>query len=76
MSTQWSIKEYATHVHDIVKHHKRCAFCLLLIAYPDLTYATVSSKQVVQVLAGDLVVQVLDEEDAVRAWGKLWLVRG
>lgn len=63
------------YIHDIVKHDKRSPFCLLLTAYPNLTDAAVAPKEVVQILAGDLVVQVLHEEDAVRAWGKLRLER-
>ena len=62
-----------SYIHDIVKDYKGSTSGLLLIANTNLTYAAISSKQVVQVLAGDLVVQVLDEEDAVCARRQLRL---
>lgn len=60
-------KSTVTHVHHVVKHHKRCALCFLLIPYANLTDAPIASEQVVKVFAGDLVVQVLHEEDPVCA---------
>lgn len=62
-----------THVHHVVKHDESCPTRLLFVADADLANATVAAKEVVQVFAGDLVVQILDEQDAVRTWRKLGL---
>lgn len=56
-----------THIHDVVKHDKRGPLGLWFISHSYLTYAAVAAKEVVQVLTGDLVVEVLDEQDAIRA---------
>ena len=58
---------WVTHVHDVVKNNECCTLCFLLIPYPDLPNAPVASEQIVEVFAGDLVVQILDEEDSIRA---------
>lgn len=50
-----------THVHHVVKHYKRCALGLLLVPYSNLAYTSIACKQVIQVLPGDLVIQVLDK---------------
>jgi hypothetical protein len=62
-----------TYVHHVVKHNKSCTLCLLLISYPNLTYAAITSKQVVQILASDLVIQILDKQYSVGAWRKFCL---
>lgn len=62
-----------THVHNIVKHYKCCPFRLSFIPYAYLSDATVSSEEVIQVFSCDLVVQVFDEQDTVRARGEFRL---
>ena len=57
---------YETHIHHVVEDDKRSALCFLLIANAYLANAPIPSKQVVQVLACDLVVQVLDKQDPIR----------
>lgn len=62
-----------SHIHNIIKHDESSSFCLLFVPYPYLTDATIPSKEVIQVVSRDLVVQILDEQDAVGAWGKFCL---
>lgn len=59
--------KWPTYVHHVVKHYKRRSLCLRLIPDAYLPYAPVATEEVVQVFARDLVVQILDEEDAVGA---------
>ncbi len=65
MSRRWISMN--THVHHVIENNKRSPLCLLLITNTNLANAPVPSEQVVQVLAGDLVVQVLHKEYPVRA---------
>lgn len=65
-----------THIHNVVKHNKSRSFGLLLVSYPYLTYAAITSKQVVQVFTIDLVVQILNEEDTVGTRWQFRLLKG
>ena len=65
--------EERAHIHNIVKHNKCGATSLLLVADTNLTNAAVSSKEIIQVLACYLVVQVLYEQDSVGTWRQLSL---
>lgn len=62
-------------VHHIVKDHKRRALSLCFVPYSDLANATISTKEVIQVLACYLIRQVFNEENAVRARWELGLQR-
>ena len=62
-----------THIHHVIEHNERGPLCFLLITDPNLANTPVPSEQVVQVFACNLVVQVLDEEYPVRAWGQFGL---
>ena len=61
------------HIHNVVKDHKCGASCLLLVANTYLAYASVSTKQIVQVFASNLVIEVLDEQNPIRAGRQLCL---
>jgi hypothetical protein len=69
-------KEARTYIVDIFEHDKRRPLRLWLVPYAYLPYAAVASEEIVQVFAGDLVVEVLDEQDAVCARWKLCLPVG
>ena len=56
---------YATHIHNIVIYNKRRAFGLRFITHPDLSKSAITPKQLIQVVASDLVVQVFDKENAI-----------
>ena len=62
-----------THIHDILKHNKRSAFCLLLVAYPYLTYAAITPKQVVEIVSRNLIVEILYKKDPIGTWRELCL---
>ena len=63
-----------THIHHVIKYNKCSTLGLLLITNTNLAYAPVPSEQVVQVLARDLVVQILDKKDPIGTRGKLGLM--
>ena len=58
-------KEKGTYIHDVVEYYKRGSLCLGLVPDAYLPDAPVTPEKVVQVLACNLIVQVLDEEYAV-----------
>ena len=64
-----------TYIHNIVKHHKCGAPRLLLVSNTNLADAAVPAKEVIQVLARNLVVEILDKEDPVGPWRQLGLQR-
>lgn len=55
----------AAYIHHIIKYHESCPFGLLFISDADLTYATITPEQVIQVFTGDLVIEVFDEQDTI-----------
>ena len=57
------------HIHDIVIYNKCGSFRLWFVSDANLPDATIAPEEVVQVVASDLVVQVLDKQDAVCTWG-------
>ena len=65
--------EQNTYIHYIVENNECSTTCLLFISDADLTNATIPSKEVVQVLTSDLVVEVLHEKDSVRTGGQFGL---
>lgn len=67
------IRECFAHVHHIVKYNERCTLCFWFIPDTNLPNAPVATEEVIEVFASDLVVEVLDKEDAVGAWRKLCL---
>jgi hypothetical protein len=62
-----------THIHDVVEHDERRSLCLWLVADAHLPDAPVATEEVVQILARDLIVQILDEQYAVGTGRKLGL---
>lgn len=67
------IREFVAHVHHIVEYNKRCTLCFWFIPDTNLPNAPVATEEVIEVFASDLVVEVLDKEDAVGTWRKLCL---
>ena len=57
--------EGETYVHNIVENDECGPPCLLLITDTYLAYATITAEEIIQVLSGDRVIQILDEEDTV-----------
>lgn len=62
-----------THVHDIVKDDKCGALCLWFISQAYLTNGSVPPKELVEIVASDLVIKIFDKQDPVCAWGQLRL---
>jgi len=69
----FAIQNSPTHIHDIVIHNKRGSFRFRLVANANLPYATIAPEEVIQVLTSDLVIQVLNKQNAVCTWRKLGL---
>ena len=67
--------EKGAYVHDVVEYYERCPFCLWFVPDAYLSDAAVAAEKVIQVLARDLIVQILDEEYAVGAGWQLGLRR-
>jgi len=59
-------RRHGAYVHYIVKHHECSSSCLLFIPYSYLPDAPITSKQVIQVFASNLIIQVLDKEYTIR----------
>lgn len=66
-----TLSDYATsagtHIHHVVKDDECSPLCFRLTTNPNLANAPIPSEQVVEILACDLVIQVLDEQDPVCA---------
>ena len=62
-----------THVHYVVEDDKCSSLCLRFVSKTDLTNATIPPKQLVEIVAGHLVVEIFDKQDPVRAWRQLCL---
>ena len=58
-------KEKGTYIHDVVEYYERGSLCLGLVPDAYLPDAPVTPEKVVQVLACNLIIQVLDEKYAV-----------
>ncbi len=54
-----------TYVHNIVEHDECGPPALLLISNTDLANASIPSKQVVEILASDLVVEIFYEQNPI-----------
>ena len=57
-----------TDIHDIFKDYKSSTLCLWIITYSNLSDLTVATKELVQVLASDLIIEILDKKDSVSSW--------
>ena len=73
MRKSCSIRDWRTHVQDILVYNKCCTTCLDLATYANLTNAAVAAEQFIQILSRRVVRQVLDEQDPVGARGKFRL---
>lgn len=62
-----------TYVHHVIKYNESCASSLLFRPNADLTNTAISPKQVVQIFARDLVVEILDEEYPICTWRQFCL---
>ena len=62
-----------SYVHHVVVDDESCASGGDIVAESYLTNAAVATKELIQVFAFDIVVEVFDEEDTVRACRKLCL---
>lgn len=62
-----------THIHHVIIYNERGPLRLRLVAQSYLANAAVPPKEIVQVLAGNVVIQILDEQNAVGACWKLSL---
>ena len=63
-----------SYIHDILENNESRAFGFWLIPYSQLTYASISSEQFVQVVPGDLIVEILDKKNPVGTRRKLGLL--
>ena len=61
------------YIHDVLENNESSAFGFWLIPYSQLTYASISSEQFVQVVPRDLIVQILDKKNPVGTRRKLGL---
>lgn len=68
-----SMSRFIAHVHHIVKYNKRCTLCFCFIPNTNLPNAPVTAEEVIKIFSSDLVVEVLDKENAIRAGWKLRL---
>jgi hypothetical protein len=55
------------HVHNVLEYDEGSPLGFGLIAYSYLTNAAISSEQVIQVVSGNLVIQVFHKQDPVSA---------
>lgn len=62
---------FVTHVHHIVEYNKRCALCFWFISDTNLPNAPITAEKVIQIFTSDLVVEILNKENAVGARRKL-----
>lgn len=62
-----------TDIHHVVKYNKCRSTGLLLITNANLAYAAITPEEIVQILSGNLVIQILHEENPVRSRRKLSL---
>lgn len=65
------MNKFVAHVHHIVKYNKRRTLCFWFIPNTNLPNAPIAAEEVIQILSSDLVVKVLDKENAVGAGRKL-----
>ena len=56
-----------TYVHNVIIYDEGRPSCGGIIAQPYLTNRAVPSKELIQILALDVVIEVFDEENAVRS---------
>ena len=62
-----------THVHYIVKDDKCCTLCLGFISQTYLTNTAVPSEKLVEVVASDLIIEILYKQDPICTWRELRL---
>lgn len=62
-----------THVHYIVKDDKCGALSLGFISQTYLTNGAVPPEKLVEVVAGDLVIEIFDKQNPICAWRQLRL---
>ena len=67
LSREEEKKELKTYIHDVVEHYERRPFCFGLIPDAYLSDAPIAAEKIIQVVTRDLIVQILDEENAVGA---------
>ena len=65
LALQSGRKKKKAYVHNIVVNDKSRPTGGGIVAQADLTNATVSTKELIQVFTLDVVIQVLHEEDAI-----------
>lgn len=64
-----------THIHHVVKDHERSSLRFCVVPNTYLSYTTIPTEKIVQVVPCDIVGQIFNEEYPVRAWRKLALVK-
>jgi hypothetical protein len=62
------VKVNITHVHYIVKDDKGSTLSFLFISQTYLTNTAVPPEKLVEIVAGDLIVEIFYEQDPICAW--------
>lgn len=64
---------WSAYIHNVVIDNEGRAFCLLFVAYTDLTKAAIPAKQIIQIFPCDLVVEIFYKKDPIGTRWKLSL---
>jgi len=63
-----------TNIHNIFKYNESSSLGLRFITYTDLANLTITSEELIQIIPGDLIVEVFHKKNTVSSWREFGLM--